>query len=119
MFESEIQRHVVSWLKAKGITHQVALEGAKRHPAEAAKLKRMGMAPGNPDITLFFKKGKCVFIELKSKNGRLTDAQRARHDELRSLGFDVHTVHAATGAGAIDAIQDILDGLPKPRGEYS
>ena len=119
MYESKIQTCLVRWLKEKNVAHQISLEGAKRHPIEAARAKRMGMAAGNPDITLFLNKGKCVFIELKSKNGRLSDAQKARHEELKALGFDVHTVRAASGAGAIDAVQDILDAIPQPAGEFS
>ena len=111
MTESEIQTQLVQWLKVKGITFHVGLEGAKRHVHEQARLKRLGMQAGHPDITLFLNGGHVVFIELKGKNGSLTDKQRIRHEELRELGFEVHTVKAVTGCGAIDAVQDILDGM--------
>lgn len=111
MTESAIQTQLVQWLKAKGITFHVGLEGAKRHVHEQARLKRLGMQAGHPDITLFLAGGRVIFVELKVKNGSLSPKQKIRHDELRGLGFEVHTVKAVTGCGAIDAVQDILDAV--------
>lgn len=122
MTESEIQTQLVQWLKVKGITFHVGLEGAKRHVHEQARLKRLGMQAGHPDITLFLPGGSVVFVELKGKNGRLSDKQRARHNELAALGFEVHTIRAVTSCGAIDAVQDILDAArrrPLPDQSYA
>lgn len=49
--------------------------GGKRHPREAARLKRMGVLPGVADILLFWKSGMGA-IELKSDIGRQRDTQK-------------------------------------------
>ena len=118
MTEAEIQHQLVYWLKQKGIVFHAGLEGAKRHPAEQMRLKRAGMQSGFPDLTLFLRDQKTVFIELKTKNGSVSANQKLLHDRLRDVGFDVHVIRAATGGGAIDAVKDILElhrrSLPAP-----
>lgn len=47
----------------------------KRTKAYGAKLKRMGMRAGVPDIVMVFKKGKTVFVELKTAKGKLSKGQ--------------------------------------------
>ena len=105
MTESAIQTQLVQWLKAKGITFHVGLEGAKRHVHEQARLKRLGMQAGHPDITLFLAGGRVVFVELKGKNGSLSPKQKIRHDELRGLGFEVHTITHNSGRAAAAGAQ--------------
>ena len=51
--------------------------GGYRHPAEAAKLERMGVLPGVSDILAFNDNGQIFAMELKAKGGRLTPAQGA------------------------------------------
>lgn len=108
MSESEIQKNLVKWLKAKGVVFSVGLEGAKRHPAEQARLKAQGMQPGHPDITLYLPEGRVVFVELKTSKGRVSQKQQARHDLLKHLGFEVHVIKAEHGGVAIDAVEQIM-----------
>ena len=108
MREDEIQKNLVKWLKAKRVVFSVGLEGAKRHPAEQARLKAMGMQPGQPDISLYLPGGRTVFIELKTEKGRVSDNQRERHELLKNLGFDVHVLRARDGGAAIDLVEAII-----------
>ena len=106
--ESEIQKQLVTWLKYKGVAFSVGLEGAKRHPAEQARLKAQGMQRGHPDITLYLPEGRVVFVELKTLRGRVSEKQQARHDLLKHLGFEVHVIKAEHGGVAIDAVEQII-----------
>ncbi len=55
-----------------------------------AKRKAEGVVGGFPDLVICLPGGKAVFLELKApKTGRISDAQRGRHAELRALGFGV------------------------------
>jgi len=59
--------------------------GGSRTKAEAGKLKAMGVKPGAPDF-LLLAEGAHYAIELKAKNGRLSDAQDQWAGEFTSIG---------------------------------
>ena len=61
----------------------------KRSPQAGAKLKRMGLSPGVPDICLPVARGgySALYIELKrTKGGNLSDKQRAWLGRLNKWG---------------------------------
>lgn len=63
--------------------------GGQRHIAVAAKLKAEGVKAGVPDIFLPAPRGAAhgLFIELKAKGGRVSDAQRAMLAALARQGY--------------------------------
>lgn len=63
--------------------------GGQRNPAVAAKLKAEGVTPGIPDLMLTIPVAPYhgMFIEMKSRGGRLTDAQREHIERLRARGY--------------------------------
>ena len=63
--------------------------GGARHPAVAAKLKAEGVKRGIPDLCLPVPRGDALglYIELKAKGGRVTDAQRKMMLALRRQGY--------------------------------
>lgn len=74
-----------------------------------AKRKAEGVAAGFPDLGVLLPGGRTVFIEMKApKSGRLSDAQRMRHAELRALGFGVGV------ATSIDTAEAALRALGVP-----
>ena len=62
--------------------------GGARHPAVAAQLKAEGVRAGVPDICLPVARGRFhgLWIEMKRKPNRTSDAQRAWLDALRHYG---------------------------------
>lgn len=56
----------------------------------AAKLERMGLRPGWPDIIILA--SRFVGLELKSRWGVLSDDQRAVHALIRGAGGEVYVV---------------------------
>jgi hypothetical protein len=75
--------------------------GGRRSRITGAILKSMGAKPGIPDI-LLLTRGRLYALELKSERGRLSDAQKQTHQELRSAGAIVGT------AGSLDQALDLL-----------
>lgn len=70
--------------------------GGKRGIGEAQKLKAMGVTPGVPDvfcsIPAFGYHG--LFIEFKSKEGKLTPSQEKMMDLLAKVGYKVVECHS-------------------------
>lgn len=90
--------------------------GEKRGKLTAAKLKRMGVKPGVPDLILPLPRGGYVGLAVEMKRtdgGRVSPEQRAWHAALAEFG---HCVAVAAGhEQAIAVIRDYLaaDGCPE------
>tara|TARA_R110000822_G_scaffold223614_1_gene356761 strand:+ start:839 stop:1225 length:387 start_codon:yes stop_codon:yes gene_type:complete len=80
MKEYKIQIEVCKFLKYLQDKYQfrffhIPNEG-KRSFNNRMILIKMGLKPGCPDLLLEFPAGRIVYIELKSKSGRLSDTQK-------------------------------------------
>ena len=59
--------------------------GGKRSLQNKMLLIKMGLKPGCPDLILEFSAGRIVYIELKSKIGRLADTQKIWYENSVKL----------------------------------
>ena len=62
-------------------------------PVRGAMLKRMGLESGWPDIILVYR-GCAYGMELKTKKGRVSEAQLQTHERLAVAGMDVRVVRS-------------------------
>lgn len=86
--EEAIHRAVVDLLKVSarpGVAWTHMPSGEARGPGIGGKLKGLGTKPGWPDL-LLVRKGHLHGLELKCKDGRLSPAQIAAHEELTAAG---------------------------------
>lgn len=122
--EDEIQIAIINWAtlqKYKGrplayyLVHPA--NGGYRKDKEAAKLKRMGVQAGYPDLMLDIPKGGYhgLRIELKKlKGGRTQDNQKERIDMLNEEGY-----YAVVCKGFADATNTIKKYMAKSeQGEH-
>ena len=87
--ESDDQRAVVAWLRARPNWLVMRLENAaKRTPAQAARDKAMGMEPGAPDLVVMLHTFG-FYLEMKKADGRVSDEQENLHAQLRARGMCV------------------------------
>jgi hypothetical protein len=89
--EQAIQRALADHLRlraAPGVFWFASEAGGYRSVVEANILKHCGVRRGIPDL-LLIKGGKTFGLELKAEGGRLSDAQRLAHEEMRAAGADV------------------------------
>jgi hypothetical protein len=98
---SEYQLHVAvadvvrRWIMPGWIYTHIA-SGERRDAVTAARLKRMGVVAGWPDMQFFGPYGQVCFVEIKARGGRLSEAQAdiashlvaAGHGYLCSASFD-------------------------------
>lgn len=63
--------------------------GGSRDVREGAQLKHQGVLAGWPDVGVILPGGTCIWLEFKSRKGRLSTQQKAVHDHLRALGAEV------------------------------
>lgn len=93
--------------------------GGQRNILQAMRLKDAGVKPGVPDLFLALplRGYHGMFIEMKSKNGRLSGDQKKMTALLRAQGFHVVVCHSSVDAmyeserylkGYIDPLQPAL-----------
>jgi hypothetical protein len=96
--EQVIQRCVFEHLRLRSQPATFSFHpanGGFRTPIEAKILKGQGVVAGTPDV-IVIKAGRVYALELKSPDGRISDAQRS-------------TMDAMTAAGAICSVAYSLD----------
>ena len=73
---------------------------------------KLGGARGIPDRLVLTPNGKHYFVEFKAAAGRLTKAQIAWRDKLKSMGHTAKVHHSA--AEAIEFYEQTLEATPVP-----
>lgn len=106
MNEDQEQARLVQWFRRthRGVRIFAIPNGGHRHPAVAAKLKVTGVMRGVPDL---FIPEWCVWIEMKTKGGRLSPDQKDWIEYLSTHGYT-----CIVAFGADDAIQQIGELKP-------
>lgn len=93
MKENEEQSLLFQWAEwhplLSGMFH--IPNGEKRDAVTGARLKRMGVKAGIPDIFLPIPKGQWhgLFIEMKTDKGRVSENQKTMIEHLRNNGYRV------------------------------
>lgn len=94
--EQLLQKACVVWLelmrRQKKLNYYHVPNGQYRSKRMAWVMKEQGLRAGVPDLVLLFPGGRTIFVELKSPHGTLSTMQKIFHEELRLMGFEVHTV---------------------------
>ena len=116
-----MQQELSQWLDGKGLKHQASLAGAflgdggRLSKALGQRYKRMGSKAGFPDLTIFGARGRIMFLELKTANGILSDAQREWQAELRDLGFEAEVAWSlAQAKEVVEAYFFLAHAPPQP-----
>lgn len=121
--ERDIQRVIVGGLRARFprfVVHAATPPQGGSPAALRARKSQLGEGwlPGFPDITVIGSGPEdtgertrgpvCIFLEVKSRTGRLSDAQVAVLDRIRSHGHRAVVVRSLSDAVA--AVRDALRG---------
>lgn len=85
--ESSIQRAVVDYLTKRGIFVFATPNGGKRGLIEACIMKGEGVKAGVSDLTILLDGGVCVFVEMKTAEGRQSESQKAFQAAVEKKGF--------------------------------
>jgi hypothetical protein len=102
--ESDAQRAVVAWIRAREGWMVMRIENAARRTgAQANRDRGLGMQVGAPDLWVWFRSF-AFFIEMKSENGRLSDEQQKLHAQLSARGC-----HVLVGWGSEKTIQALTE----------
>ena len=111
--ESDIQIACNQLLNYLANTHyfrhfHVPNEG-KRSVSYHAKMKKMGLRSGCPDIIVEYPQGRVLYIELKTKKGRLSDNQKLWAVQSKALG----TPHFIVKGGLTECLDQIKEIIQK------
>lgn len=114
--ESRAQQSVIAWwsMACRGFGVPECLlfaipNGSKRDPVTGAILKREGCRKGAPDLMLTVTKFyNCpgLFLEMKTKDGRLSPDQIEMHEALKKQGYIVQVCRSSEEA--INTIKEYL-----------
>lgn len=112
--EAALCAEIVSFLKAQNLSGR--LKAGWFHVANEcdhssatnlhytlAKRKTLGVISGVPDFVFFWDNGQCGFIEVKYKNGKLSDSQR----DFYSYWLQPYNQRFAV-ARSLDDVKDVL-----------
>lgn len=89
--EDELQHAVCLFLAValpSDATYFAVPNGGKRHAREAARMKGLGLRAGVPDLIVIHR-GRALFLELKTKRGVMSAAQKAMQQLLIYSGATV------------------------------
>ena len=118
--ESQEQAQLIAWWKAVGqrLAPNVVLaaipNGGARDAITGARLKREGVVRGMPDLVLLC--ARCgqhaLFIEMKTKRGRVSESQRDLFPLLEAQGYGVAVCRGWREAA--DTVEAYLAGRWEP-----
>jgi hypothetical protein len=98
--EAEIHIAIADLLRraaSPGVSWFHPANGELRDIRTAARLKKMGVRPGIPDLMITIG-GRMHGLELKTAKGRTSPAQIAMHDEMRASGVVIEIAHGIQAA---------------------
>jgi hypothetical protein len=105
MTEDSIHQSIVRYLRSilpHGWIVMHVPNGGSRNPIEGAKLKRLGVVAGWPDISIYGgghnSGGQAFFLEVKAAKGRVSQCQHMIMDKLKDMGFPVAVVRSIDDA---------------------
>ncbi len=117
--EADAQRAIVRALRfvlpRGAIVHHSANEvtaGDRRGRSRQAILVGMGVHPGFADLVVL-SQGRMLFLEVKSKTGRLSPAQEVFRDAIQAQGFAWALVRSVDDALAALADHGFITRLPR------
>lgn len=114
MSENALQQHVVRLLTAYGrpdIAWWHCPNGEWRDPRTAARLKKMGVKAGAPDIMMMID-GRFHGLELKTERGRVSKVQEEFCEAIERAGGFFHVAFGIDEAiGALNALYAFRDGI--------
>jgi hypothetical protein len=92
--EDELQASIINVLHYALHGKPVVMEhfpagGYGLSPAAQGRLKRLGLVAGFPDLVFMWEPSRVLLIEIKTRKGRLSEAQERMHALLASIGFRV------------------------------
>lgn len=76
-------------------------------------IKLLPSVAGLPDRLVLLPYGRLIFVELKTNTGRVRPIQTARHNKLRTLGFDVRVIRPNQANAFIKECEELIriDGI--------
>ncbi len=106
--EAQIQMFIIQESKRAGYLITGSMEQGLRSKGAGGKAKACGLTAGMPDM-LCWMKDKVVLVELKVKDGRVSDVQVEMHERLGELGHMVHVVFAKSPYDGWEQVRKILE----------
>jgi VRR-NUC domain-containing protein len=106
--EDDLQAQVCTFLKwalPQDATFWAVPNGGRRHPKEAARMVRLGVRAGVPDLCVAYR-GRLYCLELKADSGVLSEHQLQMHAKLEKCAVPVAVCRSV---GAVEVALKLWD----------
>lgn len=107
--EDYIQFQCAQWLRENDILFFHVPNGGNRSKSEGARFKAMGVLAGVPDLVILLPNAVTLFIELKTKKGSLSKAQKLLHPKIKTLGFHLEVIQTDCHQTAIQTLKALVE----------
>lgn len=92
--EDQLQESIINLLEAilrpgEALVTHFPAGGYHLSPAARARLYRLGLRRGWPDVVICYGQGRILWLEIKTVTGKLSIDQRQKHLQLEQLGHHV------------------------------
>ena len=94
--EWHLQAYIVQEARRDGWLIAGDMNQGKRGYMTASIAKACGLTAGEPDLRIYMPEGRMMFVELKTKKGKLSDEQKDHHKKMHELGHVVDVVYGET-----------------------
>ena len=103
--EAKLQAEIVQYLQKRGIYFfAVSNEANGRNKIQQMQMIAMGLRPGVSDM-VWILPGKVVFVEVKTEDGKQSEAQKRFEAKVNELGFDYFLVRS------MESVKILVDNL--------
>lgn len=96
--EAQIQQDIVMWMNNNHPITRLCFfhipNGGYRSAIEGVQFQAKGVIPGVPDLIWVRHSGLCIFFEVKTGSGKLSDAQVSVHDKWKEMQVPLFIVRS-------------------------
>jgi hypothetical protein len=94
MSEGKLKEAVMNALQWMPRIHPMRLNSGSLmvHSAKGKPYRVQQCESGTPDILVLLPRSRCIWLELKTEDGKLRESQRIWHDKVTKLDHVVHVV---------------------------
>lgn len=108
LLEDKLQYACAEYLRHNKMCFLHIPNEGKRSVQTTCMLIAKGMQPGAHDIVILLDGGKTLWVELKTKDGVISQKQKAWHERIVKMGYSHHLIRSDCALEVLEQLEAIL-----------